>query len=284
MSKQDNPNPAAKTAAKIAFVGAGNMARSLIGGLLKRGYPADCIACSARSEASLQAAAQLGGITTSLSNADIVENADVVILAVKPQVMADVVRPLREILSKRKPLLISVAAGIPYGSLQVWAGETVPLVRCMPNTPSLLQAGASGLYANANVSASLREQAEAILSAVGIVVWVAEESNLDAVTAVSGSGPAYFFLFMEAMQAAGEQLGLTADAAKILTQQTALGAAQMAQASDVDVAELRRRVTSPNGTTQAAIESLEANDLRGTVGQALRAAYTRSEAIAKELG
>lgn len=284
MSKQDNPNPAAKTAAKIAFVGAGNMARSLIGGLLKRGYPADCIACSARSEASLQAAAQLGGITTSLSNADIVENADVVILAVKPQVMADVVRPLREILSKRKPLLISVAAGIPYGSLQVWAGEAVPLVRCMPNTPSLLQAGASGLYANANVSASLREQAEAILSAVGIVVWVAEESNLDAVTAVSGSGPAYFFLFMEAMQAAGEQLGLTADAAKILTQQTALGAAQMAQASDVDVAELRRRVTSPNGTTQAAIESLEANDLRATVGQALAAAYTRSEAIAKELG
>lgn len=284
MSKQDNPNPAAKTAVKIAFVGAGNMARSLIGGLLKRGYPADCIACSARSEASLQAAAQLGGITTSLSNADIVENADVVILAVKPQVMADVVRPLREILSKRKPLLISVAAGIPYASLQAWAGETVPLVRCMPNTPSLLQAGASGLYANANVSASLREQAEAILSAVGIVVWVAEESNLDAVTAVSGSGPAYFFLFMEAMQAAGEQLGLTADAAKILTQQTALGAAQMAQASDVDVAELRRRVTSPNGTTQAAIESLEANDLRATVGQALAAAYTRSEAIAKELG
>ena len=269
--------------ANIAFIGAGNMARSLMGGLLKQGYPAENLACSDPVEASLEAVAALGAVTTSTSNADVIEHADIVILAVKPQVMKDVLTPLQNILIAKKPLLVSIAAGIACDSLQEWAGEDVPIVRCMPNTPALLQVGATGLYATNKVSAEQQKMAEVILSAVGIVVWVAEEAELDAVTAVSGSGPAYFFLLMEAMQAAGRQLGLSAEASAQLTQQTALGAARMALESDVDVAELRKRVTSPNGTTQAAIESFQANDLSRIVDQALQAASDRSQALAKEL-
>ena len=269
--------------ANIAFIGAGNMARSLMGGLLKQGYPAENLACSDPVEASLEAVAALGAVTTSTSNADVIEHADIVILAVKPQVMKDVLTPLQNILIAKKPLLVSIAAGIACDSLQEWAGEDVPIVRCMPNTPALLQVGATGLYATNKVSAEQQKMAEVILSAVGIVVWVAEEAELDAVTAVSGSGPAYFFLLMEAMQAAGQQLGLSAEASAQLTQQTALGAARMALESDVDVAELRKRVTSPNGTTQAAIESFQANDLSRIVDQALQAASDRSQALAKEL-
>jgi pyrroline-5-carboxylate reductase len=269
--------------ANIAFIGAGNMARSLMGGLLKQGYPAENLACSDPVEGSLEAVAALGDVTTSTSNADIIEHADIVILAVKPQVMKDVLTPLQDILIAKKPLLVSIAAGIACDSLQEWAGEDVPIVRCMPNTPALLQVGATGLYATNKVSAEQQKMAEVILSAVGIVVWVAEEAELDAVTAVSGSGPAYFFLLMEAMQAAGRQLGLSTEASAQLTQQTALGAARMALESDVDVAELRKRVTSPNGTTQAAIESFQANDLSRIVDQALQAASDRSQALAKEL-
>lgn len=270
--------------AKIAFIGAGNMARSLIGGLLKQGYPASHIACSDPMEASLASIADMGAVTTSTSNVDIIATADVVILAVKPQVMREVLAPLQALLSDKQPLLISIAAGISCQSLQAWAGEGVPVVRCMPNTPALLQVGATGLYATEAVSLTQHQTADIILSAVGTVVWVKQESELDAVTAVSGSGPAYFFLLMEAMQAAGEKLGLTAEAAAQLTQQTALGAARMALESDVDVAELRKRVTSPNGTTQAAVESFLANNIEDTVEQALQAAFTRSQTLAKELG
>ena len=270
--------------AKIAFIGAGNMASSLIGGLLKQGYPAEHIACSDPMEASLAAIADMGVVNTSTVNADIIATADVVILAVKPQVMRNVLAPLKDLLVNKKPLLISIAAGIESKSLQNWAGEAVPVVRCMPNTPALLQVGATGLYATSDVTSTQRETAETILSAVGIVVWANQESELDAVTAVSGSGPAYFFLLMEAMQQVGEQLGLSAEAAAQLTQQTALGAARMALESDVDVAELRKRVTSPNGTTQAAVESFQASNIHGMVEKALSAAFTRSQALAKELG
>ena len=270
--------------ARIAFIGAGNMARSLIGGLLKQGYPANHIACSAPTEASLASVAEMGAVSTSTSNADIIAAADVVIMAVKPQMMREVLAPLMNLLTSNKPLLISIAAGISCDSLQSWAGEGVPIVRCMPNTPSLLQVGATGLYATDAVSTAQQKTADVILSAVGMVVWVKQENELDAVTAVSGSGPAYFFLIMEAMQAAGEKLGLTAKAAAQLTHQTALGAARMAIESDVDVAELRKRVTSPNGTTQAAVESFIANNIEDTVEQAMQAAFTRSQALAKELG
>jgi pyrroline-5-carboxylate reductase len=270
--------------ARIAFIGAGNMARSLIGGLLKQGYPATHIACSARTEASLASISEMGEVSTSTSNAETIAEADVVIMAVKPQMMREVLAPLMNLLTSNKPLLISIAAGISCDSLQSWAGQGVPIVRCMPNTPSLLQVGATGLYAIDAVSTVQKKTADVILSAVGMVVWVKQENELDAVTAVSGSGPAYFFLIMEAMQAAGEKLGLTAEAAAQLTHQTALGAARMAIESDVNVAELRKRVTSPNGTTQAAVESFIANNIEDTVEQAMQAAFTRSQALAKELG
>lgn len=268
---------------KIAFIGAGNMARSLIGGLLKRGYPAEKLACSDPSNACLTAAQALGPITTTSSNLNIIADADLIILAVKPQILKNVLQPLSDALQQARPLLVSIAAGINSSSLQQWAGKGVPIVRCMPNTPALLQEGASALYATEQVSDIQRALAETVLSAVGVVAWVDAESTLDIVTALSGSGPAYFFLFMEAMQAVGEQLGLDTETAQLLTQQTALGAARMAVESEDNVAELRRKVTSPNGTTEAAIQSFENSQLRETVELALTAAFLRSQDLAKEL-
>ncbi|MNT13820.1 Pyrroline-5-carboxylate reductase [compost metagenome] len=180
-------------------------------------------------------------------------------------------------------LVVSIAAGITCASLAAWLGPR-PIVRCMPNTPALVGQGASGLYANAEVSAAQREQAEELLSAVGIALWLDEEKLVDAVTAVSGSGPAYFFLLIEAMTAAGVKLGLPRETAAKLTLQTALGAAHMAVNSDVDAAELRRRVTSPAGTTEAAIKSFQANGFEALVEQALGAAAHRSAEMAEQLG
>ncbi len=269
--------------ARIAFVGAGNMARSLIGGLLARGYPAEQISCSDPFAESLQLAAALGPIRTASDNNAVLADADVVVLAVKPQVMEQVLSPLHAVLQQRQPLLVSIAAGITIESMVRWSGVTLPIVRCMPNTPALLQCGASGVYASAQVSEAQRQLVGRVLEAVGIVAWVDSEAQLDAVTALSGSGPAYFFLLMEAMQAYGEQLGLPAQASAALTRQTALGAARMALESDVDVAELRRRVTSPNGTTQAALENFAANGFTQSVESALQAAYDRSIELADEL-
>ena len=268
---------------KIAFIGAGNMARSLIGGLLKQGFAAQCISASDPAEACLEAARALGDIHTTSDNLQAIEQADIIVLAVKPQVLGSVVKPLQSYLSSNKPLLISIAAGINCESLQRWAGSDVPMVRCMPNTPALLQAGATGLYASSAVSEQQRSMTASILNAVGITVWVDKEADLDAVTALSGSGPAYFFLLIEAMQAMGEKLGLPLETATLLVQQTALGAARMAQEEQEDVAELRRRVTSRNGTTEAAVKSFQDNDLTGVVETALQAAYDRSQALAKEL-
>jgi pyrroline-5-carboxylate reductase len=180
-------------------------------------------------------------------------------------------------------LVVSIAAGITCASMNKWLGEH-PIVRCMPNTPALLRQGVSGLYATARVSSEQREQAGQLLSAVGIVLWLDDEKQLDAVTAVSGSGPAYFFLLIEAMTAAGEKLGLPRETAAQLTLQTALGAALMATGSDVDAAELRRRVTSPAGTTEAAIKSFQAGGFEALVETALTAAAHRSAEMAEQLG
>ena len=181
------------------------------------------------------------------------------------------------------PLIVSIAAGIPCASLEHWLGPKA-IVRCMPNTPALLRQGVSGLFANAQVSPAQRAQAEQLLSAVGVPLWLDEEKLIDAVTAVFGSGPAYFFLLIEAMTAAGEQLGLPRETAAQLALQTALGAARMATESDVDAAELRRRVTSPNGTTEAAIKAFQAGGFESLVQQALNAAAARSAELAEQLG
>ncbi len=267
---------------RIAFIGAGNMAASLIGGLRAKGLEATQIRASdpgAETRAKITAE---HGIQTFADNGQAIDGADVVVLAVKPQAMKAVCEALRPSLAPNQ-VVVSIAAGITCASMTQWLGEQ-PIVRCMPNTPALLRQGVSGLYATAQVSQAQRQQAEELLSAVGIALWLEQEQQLDAVTAVSGSGPAYFFLLIEAMTAAGEKLGLPRETAAQLTLQTALGAAHMAVASDVDAAELRRRVTSPAGTTEAAIKSFQANGFEALVEKALSAAAHRSAEMAEQLG
>jgi pyrroline-5-carboxylate reductase len=267
---------------RIAFIGAGNMAASLIGGLRAKGLDASQIRASDPGTETRAKVAAEHGIEVFADNADAIRDADVVVLAVKPQAMKAVCEAIRPSL-KPNQLVVSIAAGITCASMNNWLGAQ-PIVRCMPNTPALLRQGVSGLYATAEVNADQRQQAQELPSAVGIALWLNEEQQLDAVTAVSGSGPAYFFLLIEAMTAAGVKLGLPADIAAQLTLQTALGAAHMAVASDVDAAELRRRVTSPAGTTEAAIKSFQAGGFEALVETALGAAAHRSAEMAEQLG
>jgi pyrroline-5-carboxylate reductase len=267
----------------IGFIGAGNMASALSGGMLARGFKPSQLALSDPSPEQLEPHRERG-VFTSTDNAEILARADVLVLAVKPQVMGAVLKPLAAQAQARQPLLISIAAGIPAASIAGWLGGNLPVVRAMPNTPALVQAGATGLYANELVSRAQRAEAEAILSAVGLTLWVESEALIDAVTAVSGSGPAYFFYLMEAMIAAGVGLGLDEKSARALTLQTALGAAQMAITSDVDPAELRRRVTSPGGTTEQAIAVMERATMRDTIATALKACADKGAALAQQLG
>jgi pyrroline-5-carboxylate reductase len=267
---------------RIAFIGAGNMAASLIGGLRAKGLEAAQIRASDPGEETRARVSAEHGIEVFADNAQAIEGADVVVLAVKPQAMKAVCEALRPSL-KPGQLVVSIAAGITCASMNNWLGAQ-PIVRCMPNTPALLRQGVSGLFATNQVTAEQRQQAQELLSAVGVALWLDEEQQLDAVTAVSGSGPAYFFLLIEAMTAAGVKLGLPADIAAKLTLQTALGAAHMAVSSDVDAAELRRRVTSPAGTTEAAIKSFQANGFEALVEKALGAAAHRSAEMAEQLG
>lgn len=267
---------------RIAFIGAGNMAASLIGGLRAKGLDAAQIRASDPGAETRTKVNAEHGIEVFADNAEAIQGADVVVLAVKPQAMKAVCEAIRPSL-KPDQLVVSIAAGITCASMNNWLGAQ-PIVRCMPNTPALLRQGVSGLFATAEVTTEQRQQAQELLSAVGIALWLNEEQQLDAVTAVSGSGPAYFFLLIEAMTAAGVKLGLPADIAAQLTLQTALGAAHMAVASDVDAAELRRRVTSPAGTTEAAIKSFQAGGFEALVEKALGAAAHRSAEMAEQLG
>ncbi|PQP04802.1 pyrroline-5-carboxylate reductase [Pseudomonas frederiksbergensis] len=267
---------------RIAFIGAGNMAASLIGGLRAKGLDAAQIRASDPGEETRARVHAEHGIEVFADNVQAIDGVDVVVLAVKPQAMKAVCEAIRPSL-KPNQLVVSIAAGITCASMNNWLGAQ-PIVRCMPNTPALVRQGVSGLYATAQVSAEQRQQAQELLSAVGIALWLDEEQQLDAVTAVSGSGPAYFFLLIEAMTAAGVKLGLPRETAAQLTLQTALGAAHMAVASDVDAAELRRRVTSPAGTTEAAIKAFQAGGFEALVEKALGAAAHRSAEMAEQLG
>lgn len=267
----------------IGFIGAGNMAGSLMGGMIAKGTPAASITAFDPNTEGLEALASQTGISACDSNEQLIARSDIVVIAVKPQVLKQVLSPLAQSFQAKKPLIISIVAGITSASIEQWIGAAA-IVRCMPNTPALVQLGASGLVANANVSSEQRAQAQEVLEAVGIVQWLTNEQQIDPVTAVSGSGPAYFFLLMESMIEAGVAQGLSREVATQLTLQTALGAATMAINSDVDAAELRRRVTSPNGTTQAAIETFEAGGFRKLTQDALDAARDRSIELAKELG
>jgi pyrroline-5-carboxylate reductase len=268
---------------KIAFIGAGNMAKAIIGGLIVEGYASQQIIASGPRADNLQKIAAQFHIQVDTHNNAVAAQADVVLLAVKPQLLKAVCEELRAALA-HKPLIISLAAGITTQSLAQWLGADQAIVRCMPNTPAQVRAGASGLFASAVVNDAQKSLAQAILGAVGIVQWFDEESLLNPVTAVSGSGPAYFFLMMEAMIDAGEALGLSREAATELTLQTALGAAILAKQSDVEVAELRRRVTSPKGTTEQAILSFEQDEIREIFKRAMTACSNRAIELSQILG
>ena len=265
----------------IGFIGAGNMANSLIRGLLAKGKPAGSIWATDIDESKLRQLEEECGIKPA-SSSEIAVNADVIVLAVKPQVMAAACQTLAASLEQRSPLLISIAAGITSSHLQQWLDRECAVVRCMPNTPALVGRGASGLYANTMVSDDQKCLAEEIIAAVGYCAWVDKESDIDAVTAVSGSGPAYFFLFMEAMQNTAREMGLSEELARNLTYQTAAGAADLAIQSEDDIAELRRKVTSPGGTTEQAINQFEEGGLRELVEKALQSARSRSIELAQE--
>lgn len=268
---------------QLGFIGAGNMASALVGGLLAQGWPASHLWLSDSNAAQLAPHAERG-CKTLTDNAVLAASVDLLVLSVKPQVMAEVLRPVASAVQARQPLVLSIAAGIPSDSLARWLGGNLAVVRAMPNTPALVQTGATGLYANARVSNAQRRLAEQVLGAVGMTLWVEQEDLIDAVTAVSGSGPAYFFYVMEAMIAAGVSLGLDERDARALTLQTALGSAQMAITADVGPAELRRRVTSPAGTTEQAVKVFDQAELSALFARALRACADRGAEMALNLG
>ena len=268
---------------KISFIGGGNMAQALISGLVSCGVkPSLITVADPSSEAREQLAAK--GLNTVDPTADAkaaVIDADIVVLAVNPQVMKAVVSSFSDILDKQ--LVISVAAGLSTELLSDMLGGYDNIVRAMPNTPAMIQMGATGLYGTDNISAEQKQLATAVMEASGLVMWVDNEEHMHAVTAVSGSAPAYMFYFIEAMVDGAVALGLDKEQASALAMQTMLGAAKMAMGSEDAPSELRRKVTSPNGTTQAAIESMQANDIGRQIGEAMQACYDRSQALSEEM-
>jgi pyrroline-5-carboxylate reductase len=268
---------------RIAFIGGGNMGRSLIGGLLAKGADPAQIVVADPYAPTLESLKTQYNVQAVASNAAAVRDAGVVLLAVKPQELRNVVSSLQEQIVRDRPLLISIAAGILAVDIQRWAGG-VPVVRCMPNRPALQGCGVTALYANDQVDQPNRARAEQILGAVGATLWVERETDMDSVTAISGSGPAYFFLLIEMLEAAGQELGLSAEVARKLAVETAYGSGFMARESSDSPATLRQQVTSKGGTTEAALKHLEANNVRAIFSQAVAAAAQRSAQLAKELG
>ena len=270
----------------IAFIGGGNMSNSLVGGLTAQGTSADTIWVTDTIEDKLRDLRERYRVNTTKDNVEAVGRADTVVLAVKPQNMAEVTRGLGAATAEGRSerLFISIAAGIPIDNLQRWLGYDAAIVRTMPNTPALVGEGATALYANPRVTSEQRSRADAVLNAVGLTHWVEDEGLLDAVTAVSGSGPAYFFLLMEMIEETGVALGLERDASRALTLQTALGAAQMVRQGSEAPAILRERVTSPGGTTAQALAALEEGGVRALFARAITAARDRSVALGRDLG
>ncbi|HTN33802.1 MAG TPA: pyrroline-5-carboxylate reductase [Marinobacter sp.] len=267
----------------ISFIGAGNMASAIIGGMLASGYKAASIWASAPDEEQLQSIQKKFGINTTADNHRCVQQADVVVLAVKPQVMRDVCRDIAPVVQSGQPLMASIAAGLTTETLDKWLGGNTALVRVMPNTPSLVGKGAAGLFANARVQDDQKNVVESVFNSIGSALWVDDENLLHGVTALSGSGPAYFFLMLEALEEAATKTGLPAGTARQLAIQTMAGAAEMAARSEYDPARLKRNVMSPGGTTEQAINAFEEGGLRDLVSRAYNAAFKRSEEMAKEL-
>ncbi|HEX4985814.1 MAG TPA: pyrroline-5-carboxylate reductase [Burkholderiales bacterium] len=266
---------------RVLFMGGGNMATAMIGGLLQQGFAAgDLRAVDVSEEARLRLQQRFGVAVAADAGTAVTE--DVVLLAVKPQQMQALAKRLRALL--RGQLVISIAAGIRTTDLSRWLGGHARIVRAMPNTPALVRAGVTGLFAPAGVGSADRDAARAILGAVGTVVWVDDEAGIDAVTAVSGSGPAYVFYFIEALERAAAGLGLDAARARELAVQTFVGAAKLAGAGDEAPSVLRERVTSKGGTTEAALKAMEAGEVGQRIARAVQAAAARSHELGDEFG
>ncbi|MBK7984309.1 MAG: pyrroline-5-carboxylate reductase [Candidatus Competibacteraceae bacterium] len=273
------------TELSIAFIGGGNMTRSLIGGLIAGGHIPDQIQVAEPDAGQREFLRSRYGVPTSADNPAVIEHAQAIVLAVKPQILQEVARQLAPEIQRCQPLVISIAAGVREPDLRRWlGGGSLALVRTMPNTPALVGSAASALFANEFVSEKRRQLAESLLRAVGATVWVDDESLLDTVTALSGSGPAYFFLLMEALEQAALDLGLDADTARLLTLQTAFGAAKMALESVESPAILRARVTSPGGTTERALAILRDGGVETLLAKALEAARQRAHELGDLLG
>lgn len=269
--------------AGIAFIGGGNMAASLIAGLIADGQAPTGLWVAEPDAVRRDGLRERFGVQVVADNRDALAHAETLVLCVKPQLAPGVCRELGDLAAGLGLLVISVMAGVPESGIQRWLGAPLPVVRAMPNTPAMVQTGAIGLHASPQVTDEGRNRAETILRAAGLTRWVDQEAHIDAVTALSGSGPAYFFLLMEALEEAGIDLGLDAETARLLTIQTALGAARMAIESDSPPARLREQVTSPGGTTERALAMFEDAGLRPLVGRALRAAHDRAVEISRTL-
>jgi pyrroline-5-carboxylate reductase len=263
----------------ISFIGAGNMATSLIKGLLKENFSAKNIWATNNNVEQLNKLQNLN-INLTTDNRYVVKMADIVILAVKPQTLKNVVIKIRDQIQEKKPLIISIAVGINLNNLEQYlSNKNLALIRCMPNTPALIGCGTSGLFANQNCSNAQKNAAESIFQSVGTVVWLPKEEQIDVVAALSGSGPAYFFLFMKALETAAVELGLAKETAHLLTLQTALGSARMAIESKKTLTELREQVTSPGGTTERALKSLNHDHFPDIIKKALKEAKNRAEEL-----
>lgn len=268
----------------IGFIGAGNMARSLAGGLLNSGWSVERLIISDPDVNQRRGAEKALGIKTLANNGELAATADVLVLAVKPQVLKSVAEEIAATIQKKRSLVVSIAAGIRINDIERWLGGNLPVVRGMPNTAALIGSGATGLFANPRVTHDQKDTAESILRTVGVTVWVKNEALIDAVTAISGSGPAYFFLVMEVLEKAAIKNGLDPETARLLTLETAYGAAKMALEGGEEPAQLRKRVTSPGGTTEKAVQVLEAGRIEGIFDDAVMAAVQRARELADLFG
>lgn len=268
----------------IGFIGAGNMARSLAGGLLNNGWAVDRLLLSDPDANQRRGAEQALGLKTLAANAPLASAAEVLVLAVKPHTLKTIAEEIAATVQEKRPLVISVVAGIRVDDIERWLGGNLPVVRVMPNTAALIGSGATGLFANERVNGSQRDTAESILRAVGVTVWVEEEALIDTITAISGSGPAYFFLVMEVLEKAAIKHGLDPKTARLLTLETAYGAAKMALEGGEEPAQLRKRVTSPGGTTEKAVQVLEAGRIEKIFEDAVVSAIQRARELADLFG
>ena len=268
----------------IGFIGGGNMAESLIGGLLASGHKASLIHVSEPDTNRRSRLSTEYGVNCVQDNVELVDRADLLLFAVKPQMLHQVALPLRQSIQASQPLIISIAAGVRSADLEQWLGGGLAIVRVMPNTPALVRAGVSGLYASHLVSNEQKNQAESIMRSVGLTVWLENEAQMDIVTALSGSGPAYIFRIIEAMENAATRAGLARETSRLLSIETVLGAAKLAMESEDSPAELRQKVTSPGGTTEQGLKQLEQGGIEQIFQNTIDAAIDRSREMGDELG